>query len=122
MILEFAQKISNEVDVFASVVCLVSACLAVYLAQLNTEEKIPGGIYQKLALGTLAVMLFANSISDYPQWKLIGGHRPTGLWVNTSLLAVLLVMTVRARMARDQEHRDQAARHESERRRAHNHA
>lgn len=86
---------SINIDFITSLASFIGALCCVYLSVIILRERAPYVTAQRWSLGFLAVALLANSITFYPEWAMIQGHRPTGAIVDVLLMVALIIMAAR---------------------------
>ncbi len=97
--IDFLIDIFNiNIDTIASIACIIASACCVYLLAAILKERTPLVYLQRWALGGLAVALFANSVTYYPEWATIQGHRPTGAIVDVMVMVLVVVMAIRGNM------------------------
>jgi hypothetical protein len=93
---EILVMVQHDLDFLGASSSFIAAFLCVGLAQSITREQLPLVDAQRASLIFLAIGLFANGVTYYPDWQLSDGRRPTGVFVDVMLMMNLIVMIFRA--------------------------
>src|SRR5215475_5608013 len=94
-----ADVVGGLFDLATGAMSLFIAVGCVILAKVILKEREPPLLWmQRIALYIVAAAAFANGFTFWPDYLLLGGHRPTGIVFVGSVAALIAVMILRGNM------------------------
>src|SRR5882672_3453997 len=100
---DFAILIGPQFATWSTIACVTLALSCVYMIKITRLEDAPGTLAQCFAFGFTGIFAIMNGLFHFDDWMLVDGHRPTGMLLNISFAATVVIMCVRGHMSRERD-------------------